>query len=167
MHRSLYDSLYKLDRDKLYDTSTWGIFRKYVKPVEGSVVWCDLGAVEHSGIYVGNGKIVHLDGSGMVETVSYSEFMDRLGGWNNAINIFVSCKNGKPVGSKKVAKIAKKWVGKERSYSLLVDNFHRFSAGCVLDDFDEGEKFLYFNQLATICGDEMGVDEWGVWDTNS
>ena len=38
----------------------------FVKPVPGSVVYCDLGFgfIEHSGIYIGNGRIVALERDG-------------------------------------------------------------------------------------------------------
>ncbi|WP_416189757.1 lecithin retinol acyltransferase family protein [Neisseria sp. CCUG17229] len=164
MHKALISSAYQFNIPKLYDTSSSSLFRPGVKPVIGSVLWCDLWNVEHSGIYIGNNKIVHLDGSGTVEIVSPKKFMARLNGWNNAISIFVSCKNGKPVGSKKAATLAKKHVGKNRQYHLLVDNCHRFTAGCLLNDFTDGDKFLFFNQLATICATEMDTTEWGAWD---
>ena len=46
--------------------------RDTVYPVMGSVVYCDLafGHAEHSGIYIGNDQIVHLDGSGDIEIVT-------------------------------------------------------------------------------------------------
>ena len=47
------------------------IFRDQVRPKKGSIVYCDLAFfVEHSGVYIGNNKIVHLDGSGYVEVVT-------------------------------------------------------------------------------------------------
>ena len=40
-------------------------------PAVGSLVYCNLGVVaEHSGIYVGGNKIVHLSGDGHIEKVS-------------------------------------------------------------------------------------------------
>ena len=39
-----------------------------VRPAVGSVVYCNLSMVaEHSGIYVGDGQIVHLNGNGRME----------------------------------------------------------------------------------------------------
>jgi len=46
------------------------VFRDHVRPKIGSVVYCDLWMVEHSGIYIGNNRIVHLDGSGKIEIVT-------------------------------------------------------------------------------------------------
>ncbi|HNW16697.1 MAG TPA: hypothetical protein PKM15_08340, partial [bacterium] len=60
------------------------VLRDCVYPVKGSVVYCDLafGSAEHSGIYIGNNEIVHLDGSGNVEIVDPKEFLNRLDGFN-------------------------------------------------------------------------------------
>lgn len=42
-------------------------FQGKVTPLPGSVIICDLmDVVEHSGIYIGNNKIVHLSGSGRI-----------------------------------------------------------------------------------------------------
>ena len=65
-------------------------FKDHVRPVEGSVLSCHLaGFWDHTGIYVGDGKIVHRDGDGCICEVSPSEFLARLGGYNPAISIFV------------------------------------------------------------------------------
>ena len=60
-----------------------------VKPKIGSIVYCNLAIVaEHTGIYVGDGKIVHRNGSGLVEMVSDDEFCDRLHGANPSFTVF-------------------------------------------------------------------------------
>ena len=50
---------------------------KQVYPVEGSIVSCLLGPVDHSGVYVGNNSIIHRDGSGFIAEVSPREFIER------------------------------------------------------------------------------------------
>ena len=91
-------------------------FASKVTPVPGSVVYCQIiaGVADHSGIYIGNNRIVHLNGSGDIEVVSPKEFLNRMGGFNTAFNIYVSSKNGKAVGSNLVAKRAK-----ESLYAIL------------------------------------------------
>ena len=65
------------------------LFVHNVQPAIGSIVYCNLLiAVEHTGIYVGNNKIVHLDGEGIVKLVSTKEFCQRLGGFNPANTVF-------------------------------------------------------------------------------
>lgn len=75
---------------------------------EGCIVYCDMYKFEHSGVYVGDNTIVHLDGNGEILAVSPEEFLDRLGGFNNAITIYTCCVGKKPVGAKDTAKYAKK-----------------------------------------------------------
>lgn len=57
--------------DNLRESIIDNVFRAHTSPVIGSVVYCDLlfGYAEHSGIYVGDDKIVHLDGSGLIEII--------------------------------------------------------------------------------------------------
>ena len=50
---------------------------KQVCPVEGSIVSCLLGPVDHSGVYVGNNSIIHRDGGGFIAEVSPREFIER------------------------------------------------------------------------------------------
>lgn len=137
---------------------------KVSSPIRGSVVYCDLGAglAEHSGIYIGKNRIVHLNGGGLIECVSPKEFMDRLGGWNTAISIYVSCTDGSPVGSKKVSKRAKSMVGVRRDYDLTLDNCHQFTTGCLTGDFENSYNFFTF--LKDKVREELGGTEWRVWD---
>ena len=60
-----------------------------VTPKVGSIVYCNLALVaEHTGIYVGDNKIIHLNGSGLVEMVSAEIFCDRLHGRNKFLIVF-------------------------------------------------------------------------------
>ena len=54
-----------------------------VKPVAGSVVYYRMfnGLAEHSGVYVGDGMIVHLDGFGFVTKVSMDAFVYCMNAW--------------------------------------------------------------------------------------
>jgi hypothetical protein len=135
---------------------------KVSSPAIGSVLHCDLLNVEHSGIYVGNGLIVHLDGSGVIEYVKPKEFLERLGGFNTAISIYVSCKNGSPVGSAEAANRAKSMVGKKRNYNLVMDNCHQFTAGCLSGNFENPCNFFTFLEDETRR--RLGSNEWRVWD---
>lgn len=137
---------------------------KVSAPSIGSVVYCDLvaGQAEHSGIYVGNNHIVHLNGDGSIERVTPKQFMDRLGGLNTAISIYVSCKNGSPVGSRDAAKLAESMIGRQRDYSLIFDNCHQFTAGCLTGSFENACNFFTF--LKDEVRNKIGADEWRVWD---
>lgn len=137
---------------------------KVSSPTIGSVVYCDLaaGLAEHSGIYVGNNHIVHLNGDGSIERVTPQQFMDRLDGWNTAISIYVSCNNGSPVGSRDAAKLAESKIGHQRDYNLIFDNCHQFSAGCLTGNFENSCNLFSF--LKDEVRNKIGGDEWRVWD---
>jgi len=142
------------------------VFRDMVEPKIGSIVYCELalGQAEHSGVYIGDNQIVHLDGSGFIEIVSPNKFMNRLGGWNTAISIYVSCCDSYAVGSEAIAKRAKEKVGSIRDYSLLLDNCHQFTAGCITGDFENRDNFLWM--LKDTAKLKMSANTWRVWDTD-
>ncbi|GHB13056.1 lecithin retinol acyltransferase family protein [Salinicola rhizosphaerae] len=133
--------------------------RTEVKPVIGSVVYCDLhyGWAEHSGIYVGNGKIVHLNGKGRVEAVTAKQFLKGKSGYN----IYVSCKGTKAVGSAEVAKRAKNRIGSITDYNFILDNCHEFTTGCILDEFPNSNNFLWM--LKHEVNRHYGADNWRFW----
>jgi len=106
------------------------------EPAYGGIVQCELlfGVAAHSGIYVGNGDIVHLDGDGIVIRSQASKFLDRLDGWNSAISVYTDCMDLTPQGCAQAAERAKAVVGQRYPYSLLDFNCHRFTARCVTGD---------------------------------
>lgn len=142
-------------------------FRDTVVPMVGSVVYCDLafGLADHSRIYVGRGRIIHLNGDGLIESVSAKKFLDRLGGYNLAISIYVSCKGEKPAGGKYIADRAREMRRKKRNYNFVFDNCHQFASGCVTGDFGNGNNFLWM--LKIDVKNYMGVDKWRVWERSS
>ena len=77
--------------------STYKNFDTKVMPKKGSVLYCDLTGsfLEHSGIYVGDNRIVHLNGKGEIEAVSPAEFLSLFA----LQDIYVSCMENSAVGS--------------------------------------------------------------------
>ena len=139
------------------------VLRERVRPAVGGIVYCELAfAVEHSGIYVGNSRIVHLDGDGIIESVSPQRFLDRLDGFNSAISIYVSCRDGIAVGSSLAAHRAKQQVGNRVDYNVALNNCHKFSAGCLTGNFDNYE--LLFSALKQKAIELLDVNEWRVAD---
>lgn len=112
--------------NQFVDSFIDNVFKDKVKPKVGSVVHCGLLAnkIDHSGIYIGYNKIAHLDGSGKIETVTPEVFLNRLDGLNMAISIYVSCKDGKAIGSRIVAENAKRKIGKSVKYNLFNNNYY-------------------------------------------
>ena len=166
------------------------------EPELGSILYCYLlgGACEHSGIYVGNNEIVHLNGDGLVEKVNHITFMKRLDGKNLAENIYVSCKGLKAVGSKNAAKAAMKLVGKRFQYSMLGFNCHAFTALCFKNSLESPKNIAssHLNLILSLpsfvyptlakpllvysfydnCANKydhaakifLDVDNWRIWD---
>lgn len=138
------------------------VLRDKVVPVAGSVVYCDVYAVEHSGIYLGKGRIVHLNGSGEVEVVDAETFLNRLDGFNNAMSIYVSSADGVAVGNPNVARRARRQLGKTRNYNVIMDNCHQFASGCLTGQFDNADNFCWM--LRGTAAKVLGAREWRVWD---
>lgn len=132
-----------------------------VTPIPGSVVYCKLLAIEHSGIYVEKDRIVHLDGNGEIEAVSPGTFINRLNGWNTALQIYVSCYEGRAVGSSEVVKRAMQMVGRRRDYNFVLDNCHQFAAGCLVGEFDNPINFFWM--LEKEVKNVLGGDSWRSW----
>lgn len=115
-----------------YKTIDAFIGRHYT-PKVGSVVYCNLGlACEHTGIYVGNNHIVHLNGNGMIEMVTPKEFCNRLQGLNPVFTIFCVIDDcGHVLGDIECAKRALAMVGGKKHYNLVSNNCHKFTAYCM------------------------------------
>jgi len=143
------------------------VLRDTVEPSIGSILYCDLAlnTVEHSGIYIGDNKIVHLDGSGIVEKVSPEKFLNRLDGLNTAISIYVACRDKIPIGSKEIANRAKSMIGKKRNYNLLSDNCHQFTSGCITGNFENNDNF--FLLLKQQMKESLNYNEFRVWKRES
>ncbi len=136
--------------------------RDNVVPEPGSVVYCKLAVeMEHSGIYTGDGKIVHLDGCGEVKKVTPKQFLKRLDGMNPALTIYVSSKGKKAVGNREVAQRAEKKIGDRMPYSLTKRNCHRFASGCLTGNFENNDTFFF--KLEKRAKEILKFDNWRVW----
>lgn len=130
-----------------------------VNPIPGSIVYCNLFLnTEHSGVYIGNNKIVHLNKHGNIESVTPQEFIS--GTPANAI--YVSCNNGDPVGSEVVAERARKFISSRRDYNLFFDNCHQFSASCLTGDPENRLTILTMLKLQSDI--TLDAKQWLHWD---
>ena len=139
------------------------IFETKVDPVKGSILMCKIagGVFEHSGIYVGNGKVVELSGSGFVRQVSMSEFLNN-GITRTGSGIYVACDpSDDPLHSYIIAKRAKKMLGTYRDYNFATDNCHQFTAGCITGDFDNPVNFFWM--LNDLIAEELNYGESVKW----
>ena len=133
------------------------------KPIAGTPVYCKLAlVVEHTGIYVGNGKIVHLNGDGNIEAVGPKEFCARLDGLNPTRTIYFAESRGKALGNTAIANRAKKKLDSTRNYNMLFDNCHQFTAGCISGDFDNPCNAFWMMELEII--NKLGFFSWTEWD---
>ena len=144
---------------KKYDTPSSAVH----KPVPGTPVYCNLAiAFEHTGIYIGNNEIAHLNGDGDIEAVSPGEFVGRLDGSNPAMTIYFAEYGGKALGSSTIANRAKSLIGSRRDYRVLLDNCHQFTCGCVSGDFEN--PCNYFWMVEMEIQSKFGSFCWKVWD---
>ena len=130
-----------------------------VTPKVGSIVYCNLALVaEHTVIYVGDNKIIHLNGSGLVEMVSAEMFCDRLHGRNPSFTIFCPVdSDGKPIGDKRTAEYAISSLGRHLDYNLAFRNCHCFSASCLER---KNRVCPSFNALEILITENFGKYHW-------
>ncbi len=141
------------------------VVKKRVTPTVGSIIYCELifDTASHTGVYVGNGDIVHLDGSGFVERVSTKEFLNRLDGLNSAISIYVSCNNDISVGNQEIADRALEMLGEKLEYNLALNNCHKFTSNCISGDFESSGVFL-LQDVKMLALEQLQADNWLVWE---
>lgn len=143
-------------------------FMDHVAPVPGSIVCCDLAvAVEHSGVYIGDGKIIHRDGDGYLDCVDRDAFLGRLNGLNPSVTVFVACKGGEPVGSEEIVERAVHAMSDQkhaRGYNLLTKNCHQFCQYCLTGRVDNGVTDFTFSNLESVLHHVFSVDSWRVMD---
>lgn len=128
-------------------------------PVLGSVVYTDLipNYMQHSGIYVGDNRIVELNSEGNICLVTPDQFIS--GGLG--LRIRVSSSNGKAVGSSSVAERALAQVGKREEYHLLLNNCHKFTSGCLTGIFTNPNNLLRMLKLSANIN--LGATDWETW----
>lgn len=132
------------------------------EPAVGSPVYCDLvfGSSEHSGIYIGNGQIIHLNSKGEIETVTAEDFVSGT----TAQSIYVPCRGDKPVSDPVYAEraIIYQMGISRREYNVIMDNCHQFSAACLTGDPENSNNFLWM--LKHECEKHTGANQWRVWE---
>lgn len=155
--------------------------RDKVTPVEGSVLYCDLWvAVEHSGIYVGDGKISNIEVEGMAEGAvrrcSPASFTSKS---TLGRKIYVSCDKYGAVGDDNVADYANDKVGERSLYGLVFKNCHQFSQQCVEQSQQIVDHSIWDTVTNFVGGDtweptigalkqaahkNLGATKWRLWD---
>ncbi|WP_120944456.1 C40 family peptidase [Helicobacter labacensis] len=127
-------------------------------PAIGSVVRCYIYGAEHTGIYVGDGDIIHWTRHSKVERCPKEDFKSL-----SSMSIYVACKGTEPVGSPQAAKyaISKEDQGeKERGkYNETTNNCHMFVVECLTGKKCEPR----WEEPNEYCKQYLGTDNWRVW----
>lgn len=156
-------------------------FRDKVRPVPGSVLYCDLWlAVEHSGIYVGGGQISNIEVEGLAEGAVRACGPEGFTSKSTlGRKIYVSCDSGGAVGHKAVAKGAANHVGERSFYGLVIKNCHQFSTRCVnyagqdidlslidraMTSLPDGTFEPTITALKAAARNKLGATKWRLWD---
>lgn len=156
-------------------------FRDKVVPVPGSVLYCDLWvAVEHSGIYVGEGQISNIVVDGFAESSVCLNGPKRFTSKSTlGRKIYVSCNRYGAVGHEAVAERAHLHVGERSFYGLVFKNCHQFSTRCVnahpdVADFSLSDQFKKIipsetweptmAALKQAAQQKLGANKWRLWD---
>lgn len=139
-----------------------------VIPEIGSIVKCDLigGIADHTGIYIGCGEIIELNGNGYIKKISINRFLNG-GSLRTGDVIHVACDaNNYPISDSNIAKYAQSKIGSRRHYSVDEDNCHRFVSECINE---------YSSQTTLLCELESELAKeynnnrpmrWRAWDRN-
>lgn len=107
--------------------------RPKVQPIPGSVVYCELyGAVEHSGIYIGNGEISNIVVNGLAKAkVERSDKRDFMSSSLLLKEVYVSADKHGAVGGARSFRHAQGALGEQRIYGYILKNCHSFSKECI------------------------------------
>ncbi len=157
--------------------------RDHVTPIPGSVLYSDLWiAVEHSGIYVGSGRISNIVVEGTSESaVRVSTARSFTSKSKLGRKIYVSCDRLGAVGDSCVAEGAEAHVGEQSFYGLVIKNCHQFSTRCVnyagtKPDLDSVLDVLAdwllpdesweptLKALKKASRAKLGASKWRLWD---
>lgn len=121
-----------------------------VRPVKGCILKCDLGVLlEHTGLYVGDGKIVSLNRHSQIRFENEHSFFPP--GTNPQSNrIYAACygETDELLSSPLIARRAKKKVDQKTPYNVLFNNCHRFTVGCITGNFEN--EVVSFSQLEDV-----------------
>ncbi|MCA1056964.1 hypothetical protein LCM10_18535 [Rossellomorea aquimaris] len=137
-----------------------------VEPSFGSPIYTDLGfgTEGHSGIYVGNNKVVALKGNGEISECSLVDFTSHPTTVHQ--HIYVPYFTDAPywsIGFPLAGSRAMAAVGKSRKYHVFMDNCHQFCSGCFTGDFENADNALWMLK-DTIAKSHGEAIHWKKWD---
>ena len=124
----------------------------------GAIVACDLalGAIDHTGIYVGRNRIVERNGCGRIRKVSIQEFVN-ASTLRSGVTLYAACVDGKIIASPEIAKRARNAVDTDPGYHLISNNCHRLTAFLATG---KRHNIITFSQLASLLHTKHPGLEW-------
>ncbi|MBT1446486.1 TMEM222 family protein [Shewanella sp. JM162201] len=138
--------------------STWQTGGSTSVPKPGALMCCYVyGVIEHTGIYLGDGQIAELHGSGLIRAVSANRFLHGRTG----SQIFVAADaRHQCLAVEDAAKRGADALFQYRDYDLLGNNCHRFVWYCISGEDREVGGFSELNELvARFYGKALYWDE--------
>ena len=133
-----------------------------VEPGVGSLIYCELFKMEHSGIYMGDHRIAQLNGKGKIEIVTPDIFTANSTTLDCDIFIPVNA-DGQPITYYHASENAKRVIGQTRKYNLILNNCHQFCSGCITGDYENNNKLLLLTKKAFSRAVQQKV-LWQRWD---
>ena len=152
-------------KQSIYQNIVKNIVHDRVIPQRGSIVYCTMWGVEHTGVYIGNNQIVDLNGNGKIQIQSIKSFLEGT----NALVIYVACDGFEPLYLDSIADNALNQVGLTREYNFLMENCHKFTSCCITGDFDNDNILNTFMSLEELIQKTFVVEEftWKIWDLDN
>jgi len=138
------------------------IIKESVVPRNGAIVFCKIGPLEHSGVYISSYRqILHRNRYGDIELVPPEVFT-----WNDGDTIFVSCHDSESIESSRTANraLAHYQSAFWEPYDIIKSNCHTLVANCVTAE-NENLAFTFF-MLEVELRLSTGHNNWRMWKTD-
>ncbi|WP_336990909.1 hypothetical protein [Bacillus toyonensis] len=151
--------------DKVIDTP-FKLFKapKDIRPSCGTPVFTEIGfgISGHSGIYIGNSRIIALNARGEIIENTFEEFTSHITTFNHEIYIPYDNKQDWEIGFADAGARAIEKLGHSRNYHVLFDNCHQFISGCLTGDFENSCNFLWMlkDEVQKKYGDQVVWEKW-------
>ncbi|MGE7604680.1 lecithin retinol acyltransferase family protein [Peribacillus sp. NPDC097675] len=157
--------------DEAVDTSVGKTSLKYPisknsnEPSYGSPIYTDIGfsASGHSGIYVGNNRVIALNGMGDISEVTLLDFVSHPTTLYQHIYVpYYKHSLESAIGFAIAGARAKDILGEKRDYNVLMDNCHQFCSGCLTGDFENADNALWMlkHTVEKEHGEPISWQKW-------
>ncbi len=121
-----------------------------IRAMKGCILKCDLGLLlEHTGIYIGRGRIVGLNRHSEIRIEDPTSFFPP--GTNpKSSRIYAACygNTDEILISAAAARRARKKINQKTPYNVFFNNCHRFTTGCLTGNFEN--DVVSFSQLEDV-----------------